>query len=415
MRQAMTETNWAGSYTYTAQRLHQPDTVSQAQRIVAESSRIRALGSRHSFNDLADSAGDLISLAAMPADIHVDAQEQVVQVAAGVRYGDLAAELDRGGWALAAMASLPHIAVAGAIGTATHGSGDRVQNLASAVVGLELISPDGDLVTLGPEHPDLAGAAVHLGALGVITTVWLRIEPSYQVAQYVVNDVPWDHVLTHFDEITSAAYSVSLFTRWDTDVVDQVWLKSRTGEVSLPVGVAAPGPQHPIRGVDPAWATEQAGLAGPWFDRLPHFRLEFTPSAGEEIQAEYLVPREQAVAAIEALRAIGTQIAPLLQVCEVRTIAADDLWLSMAQGQDTVALHFTFDRHPEQVHALLPLLEETLHRFRARPHWGKWFTLGADRLTELYPRIEDFRDLVRRYDPEGKFHNAFLHRTVLER
>src|SRR5699024_3078624 len=185
--------------------------------------------------------------------------------------------------------------------------------------------------------------------------------------------------------------------------------------VSPPLGVAAAAAQHPIRGIDPTFAAAQLGVAGPWFDRLPHFRLEFTPSAGEEIQAEYLVPREQAVAAIEALRAIGTQIAPLLQVCEVRTIAADDLWLSVAQGPDTVALHFTFDRDPAQVHALLPLLAETLPPSRARPHWGKWFTLGADRRTELYPRIEDFRDLVRRYDPEGKFHNAFLQRTVLPR
>lgn len=411
----MAETNWAGCYTYTAQRLHQPDSVSQARRIVAEATRIRALGSRHSFNDLADSAGDLISLAAMPTDIHVDPQAQVVSVAGGVRYGDLAAELDRGGWALAAMASLPHIAVAGAIGTATHGSGDRVQNLASAVVGLELISPDGDLITLDQDHPDLPGAAVHLGALGVITRVRLRIEPSYQVAQYVVNDVPWEHVLAHFDDITSAAYSVSLFTRWDADVVDQVWLKSRTGEVSLPAGVAAPGPQHPIRGVDPSWATEQAGVAGPWFDRLPHFRLEFTPSAGEEVQAEYLVPRAAAVAAIGAVREIAAQIAPLLQVCEFRTMAADELWLSMAQGQDTVALHFTFDRVPEAVRELLPLLEQTLAPFDARPHWGKWFTMGADRIERLYPRMGDFRDLARRYDPDGKFHNAFLQRTVLAR
>ena len=411
----MTETNWAGCYTYTAQRLHQPDTVSAAQRIIAEATRIRALGSRHSFNDLADSDGDLISLAALPADIHVDADAQVVSVAGGVRYGDLAAALDRSGWALAAMASLPHIAVAGAIATATHGSGDRVGNLASAVVGLELISAEGDLLTLDEDHPDLPGAVVHLGALGVVTRVRLRIEPSYQVAQYVINDVPWEHALGHFDELTAAAYSVSLFTRWDADVVDQVWLKSRTGQVSLPVGVAATAAQHPIRGIDPTFATDQLGVAGPWFDRLPHFRLQFTPSAGEEIQAEYLVPRKHAVAAIDALRGVAAQLAPLLQVCEVRTIAADELWLSMAQGQDTVALHFTFDRRPEEVRALLPLLEETLHRFQARPHWGKWFTVGADRLVELYPRIEDFRDLARRYDSGGKFHNAFLQRTVLPR
>ncbi|WP_277049966.1 D-arabinono-1,4-lactone oxidase [Ruania albidiflava] len=411
----MAETNWAGCYSYTAQHLHQPDTVSAAQRIIAEATQIRALGSRHSFNDLADSPGDLISLAALPADIHVDADAQVVSVAAGVRYGDLAAELDRSGWALATMASLPHIAVAGAIATATHGSGDRVGNLATAVVGLELISPEGDLITLDEDHPDLPGAAVHLGALGVVTRVRLRIEPSYQVAQYVINDVPWEHALGHFDELTGAAYSVSLFTRWHADVVDQVWLKSRTGQVSLPVGVAATAAQHPIRGIDPTFATDQLGVAGPWFDRLPHFRLEFAPSAGEEIQAEYLVPREHAVAAIGAVREVAAQITPLLQVCEVRTIAADELWLSMAQGQDTVALHFTFDPRPEEVRALLPLLEEALQPFRTRPHWGKWFALGADRLAELYPRLEDFRDLACRYDPQGKFHNTFLQRTVLPR
>jgi len=411
----MAETNWAGCYTYTAGRVHRPTSLQEAQQIVAGTPRIRALGSRHSFNDLPDSPGDLITLAHLPTEVQIDSDARVVQVGAGVRYGELAGELHRHGWALKAMASLPHIAVGGAIGTATHGSGDGVGCLASDVVGLEIIDARGELLTIDADDPRLPGAAVHLGALGVLTRVRLCIEPTYEVAQYVVNDVPWEYVLDHFDQITGSAYSVSMFTRWDKDVVDQIWLKSRTGQVGLPVGTPATGPQHPIRNVDPETATLQGGVAGPWQDRLPHFRMGFTPSAGAEIQAEYLMPRQFVAEAVEKLRALAPRIAPITQVCELRTIAADDLWLSMAHERETVAVHFTFDRDPQQVREVLRLVERALTPCHARPHWGKWFTYDGAHVASLYPRMDDFRRLVHSFDPEGKFHNDFLQRTVLAR
>ncbi|WP_159622818.1 D-arabinono-1,4-lactone oxidase [Ruania rhizosphaerae] len=407
----MTEENWAGSYTYRAGPIHQPDTVSAARRIVAETPKIRALGSRHSFHDLPDSPGELISMEALPRTVHVDAEERTVTVSAGTRYGDLATELHRAGWALGAMASLPHIAVAGAIGTGTHGSGDRVGSLAAEVVGLELIDAGGELQTLTADDDDFLGAVVHLGALGVLTTVTLRVEPTYDVAQYVVEEVPWEYVLTEFDPLTSAAYSVSVFTRWNEPTVN-VWLKSREGEVGLPVGKAAVRKAHPA-GRDPVNCTEQLGEPGPWQDRLPHFKMGFTPSSGREIQAEYLLPRHHAVAAFEALRELGPIIAPLLQTCEIRTVAADELWLSGSYGRDTVAIHFTLHPEPEKVRALLGKIEEALAGLEARPHWGKWFTMDPDRIAGMYPRIGDFRSLVARYDPEGKFSNDFLERIVL--
>ncbi|SED71137.1 FAD-binding protein [Ruania alba] len=409
----MTEENWAGSYTYRAAQIHQPDTLDAARHLVAEAPKIRALGSRHSFHDLPDSPGVLITLDSMPRTIRLDEEAKTVTVSAGTRYGDLATELHRAGWALSAMASLPHIAVAGAIGTGTHGSGDRVASLAAQVLGLELIDAAGELRTLTTDDADFPGAVVHLGALGVLTSVTLRVEPTYDVQQYVVNEVPWEFVEAQFEDVMSAAYSVSIMTRWNTPTV-QVWLKSRDGDASLPEGKPAVKKEHPA-GRDPEGCTEQLGEAGPWQDRLPHFRMGFTPSSGREIQAEYLLPRKHARAAIAALREIGSIITPLLQTCEIRTVAADELWLSGSYGRDTVAFHFTLHPEPVKVRALLGKIEEALAGLEARPHWGKWFSTPGEEIAAMYPRMADFRDLVGRYDPQGKFSNAFLERVVLRR
>jgi xylitol oxidase len=407
--------NWAGTYDFGAAALHTPASLEEAQHVVAGASRIRALGSSHSFHDLADSPGDLISLAGVPIQLEVDAEAGTALVNGSQTYGELAIELHAAGFAVPAMASLPHISVAGAVATATHGSGDTTRCLAGAVVGLELIGHDGELRRVEQGDPDFPGSVVALGALGVVTRVRLAVEPTYHVRQDVVNGVPWDTVLDRFDEITSATHSVSIFTRWAPDAVDQVWFKSRgtDGPTELFGGTLATADQHPILGLDPVNATAQRGVAGPWFDRLPHFRMGFTPSNGTEIQSEYLVPRDRAVAAIEAVRGIAEQVQPLLQVAEIRTIAADDLWLSPAYERDAVGIHFTLVRDPEAIRELLPVIEEVLLPFGARPHWGKWFTAGRDVIQAAYPRIDDFRDLAARVDPNGKFRNAYLDRLVL--
>jgi xylitol oxidase len=319
---------------------------------------------------------------------------------------------------LANLASLPHISIAGAVATGTHGSGDGVGTLATAVTGLELVTANGELVVVAREsHPDdFDGMVVSLGALGIVTRVTLRVEPAFEVAQTVFDDVPLDAVLAHYDELTATGYSVSGFLPWAGDGV-QVWVKQRVPRHSSggfePVSELlgrrpADGPRHPVPGVATEATTEQHGVPGPWFERLPHFRLAFQPSAGDEIQSEFLVPRDRAVEAFEAVRRLGPRIAPLLFISELRTMAADQLWLSGAYGRPTAAIHFTWHPDPAGVLAILPALEDALAPFGARPHWGKLFVSGAAELAPRYPRWNDFIDLARRWDPDSKFGNPFL-------
>jgi len=417
-------TTWGGTHRFEATRLHRPTSVDQLRELVAGLPAVRALGSRHSFTALADlPGGDLVSVADLPAEVTVDADgagigAATVTVGAGTRYGDLAPQLLERGLALANLASLPHISIAGAVATGTHGSGDRVGSLATAVAGLELVTADGELLTVSrSSHPDdFDGMVVALGALGVVTRVTLTVEPAFEVAQTVFDDVPLDAVLAHYDEVTSAGYSVSCFLPWAGDGV-QVWVKQRVPKHSADafepmrelLGLPpADGPRHPVPGVATEATTEQRGVPGPWFERLPHFRLAFEPSAGDEIQSEYLVPRDRAVEALEAVRALGPMIAPLLFISEIRTMDADTLWLSPASGRATVGIHFTWHPDPAGVLAVLPHLEAALAPFDARPHWGKLFVAGADAVAPLYPRATDFVALAEQMDPTAKFRNPFL-------
>ncbi|WP_028637915.1 FAD-binding protein [Nocardioides sp. URHA0032] len=400
--------NWAGSHEYAAARIHRPTSVEQLQELVAGSRRVRALGTRHSFTDLADTTGDLVSTLDLPPT--VDVGDTTVRVAAGVRYGDLALRLHEHRLALATMASLPHISVGGAVATGTHGSGDRTGSLAAAVAALDHVGADGELHRVARGEEDFAGHVVALGALGVTTHVTLDVEPAYDVRQDLFTDLDWDAV--DLDELTGAAYSVSLFTGWTNGRIDQAWLKSRGTEAPVLAAEPAATTLHMLAGADVAAVTEQGGRPGPWHERLPHFRLEFTPSRGEELQSEYLLPRRRAAEAVDALRRLAPGFAHLLQVSEVRTIAADDLWLSGAYAGDAVGLHFTWVRDRPAVYAALPAIEAALLPLGARPHWGKCFVATADQLAPAYPRLGDFRDLAGRLDPERKLRNEFLARHV---
>jgi xylitol oxidase len=407
-------TNWAGNHTYSATQVHRPTTVEQLQDVVACADRVRALGSRHSFTDVADTEGVLVSTLDLPADVEVDADRRRVRVGGGVLYGRLAEELQRQGRALATMASLPHISVAGAIATGTHGSGDGTGSLAAAVAGLEYVGADGALHTVTRGDADFDGQVVAVGALGVVTHVTFDVEPSYDVRQDLWTGLSWDAAVEHFDAVTSSAYSVSLFTDWSGDRIDQVWLKSRAGEppTDLWGATAATETLHMLPGADVGAVTRQGGITGPWNRRLPHFRMEFTPSRGEELQSEYLVPRTEISTAIERVRALAPTFVHLLQVGEIRTVAADPLWLSGAYGADAVALHFTWWRDVEGVYAALPAIEDALLPLGTRPHWGKCFVATADRLRPAYPRFDDFRALATRLDPDRKFGNAWLARHL---
>ncbi len=394
--------NWAGNYTYGATRVHEPASLDEVRAIVAGAERVRVVGSRHSFTGIGDSA-ELLSLAGLPAD--VEAGDGTVSFNAGLTYAQLAGLLD--GVALHNLASLPHISVAGAIATATHGSGAASGNLATAVAGLELVTSSGDVVRAARGDDGFDGMVVGLGALGAVTRVTLDVEPAYEVRQRVFEGLGWDALLEHFDAIMESEYSVSVFSRYG-DATEQVWLKSRDegrGELygARPATVA----RHPIFALDPAGATAQLGVPGPWYARLPHFRIEFTPSAGEEIQSEYFVARGDAVAAIRALLEIGDAIRPLLLVSEIRAVAADRLWMSPQYGQDAIGLHFTWKRDQAAVERALVDVEAALAPFAPRPHWGKLF-LTAPR----YERAADFAALTATLDPRGAFRNAWLDRVL---
>ncbi|MFI9581948.1 D-arabinono-1,4-lactone oxidase [Streptomyces sp. NPDC052236] len=411
-------TNWAGNIAFSAERVSRPATVSELRGIVADSSRVRALGSGHSFNDIADTDGALVSLAGLPGDVEIDTAAATVRVPAGVRYAALAREVHARGLALHNMASLPHISVAGSVATGTHGSGNANGSLATAVRTVEMVTADGELLTLDRDKDgeQFAGSVVALGALGVVTSLTLDLVPAFDMRQYVFTGLPLATLEDHFDAVTSAAYSVSLFTDWSAPVFSQVWLKQHEDPSALapdfPWATPATGAMHPVPGMPATYCTEQHGVPGPWHARLPHFRAEFTPSNGEELQSEYLVPRHHALAALRAVAALGETMAPVLQVCEVRTMAADDLWLSPAYGQETVGLHFTWVKDTAAVLPVIALLEERLAPYAPRPHWGKVFAMAPAEVRGRYPRMGDFLALREALDPAGKFTNGFVRRVL---
>jgi alditol oxidase len=409
--------NWAGNYAYRAERLHRPETIEGVQEIVAGAPRVRVLGSRHSFNDIADSS-ELLTLEDMPADVVFDRAAGTVSSNAGLKYGELVDALNAEGVGLHNLASLPHISVAGAVATATHGSGDANGNLATAVAGLQLVTSDGEVQEVSRGEPDFEGLVVGLGALGAVTRITLDVEPAYEVSQRVFEGLGWEELFENFDGITSRGYSVSVFTRWG-ETVDQVWVKSRVtdeperAEADLFGATAAGVDRHPILGIDAAPCTPQLGRPGPWSDRLPHFRMGFTPSSGEELQSEYVVPRRHAVEAIEAVRGLADGIRPILQVSEIRTVAADRLWMSTSYGQESVCIHFTWKPEREAVEGMLVRLEAALAPFGARPHWGKLFDADAAAIAPLYERLPDFVGLIERLDPRGAFRNPWLEARLL--
>ena len=408
--------NWSGNLTYSTGNVFYPKSVEEVQQLLKKHDKIKALGTRHCFNTIADSKDNLLSTRDLNKVVSLDRQNHTVTVEGGVKYGELAPYLHKEGFALHNLASLPHISVAGSITTATHGSGVKNGNLSSAVVGLEIVKADGSIVHLSKtkDGAKLNAAVVGLGALGVITKVTLQIQPTYMMKQHVFTGLPMSELKQHFEKIVSAGYSVSLFTDWQSDQINEIWIKSRIGtdkDENLKEfygAKAATKNLHPIIGLSAENCTEQMGVPGPWYERLPHFKMGFTPSSGKELQSEFFVPFDHAVEAIEAVARLGNQIGPHLFITEIRTIAADDLWMSPTHNQKSVAIHFTWKQETEAVLKLLPQIERELSPFKARPHWGKIFTIPAKTLAVRYEKMDAFKALAAEYDPHGKFRNRFL-------
>jgi alditol oxidase len=413
--------NWAGNVEYGTTREYSASSLEEVKTFVRANRQLKVLGTRHCFNKIADSANQFLALKDMNKVVGLDEHERTVTVEPGIRYGQLCEFLDSKGWALHNLASLPHISVAGACSTATHGSGEKNGNLATAVSALEIVMANGDVIKTSREKggDTFRGNVVGLGAVGVITKVTLDLQPRFTMKQYVYENLPMAHLRSHFDAIESSAYSVSLFTDWQNGRINEVWLKVRMDQMPGFDGppdffgaTRASRNLHPIAELSAENCTEQMGVPGPWYERLPHFRMRFTPSAGKELQSEYFVPRAHAVDAILAVERLRDQVGPHLLISEIRTIAGDELWMSPCYRRSSVAIHFTWKPEWSAVRKLLPIIERELDPFDPRPHWGKLFVMSPKKLRSQYERIQDFIELCAKYDPRGKFRNAFLNDLV---
>ncbi|MCH2325345.1 MAG: FAD-binding protein [Pseudomonadales bacterium] len=396
--------NWAGNVRYGTNRLLNIESVDQLQEFVKKQNSLKALGSRHCFSRIADNAHQLISLRSMNRMLDIDETEKTVSVEAGITYSKLGPELDRQGYALHNLASLPDISVAGAIATATHGSGSKNGNLASAVAEIELVTADGELRTLSRQKDadEFLGAVVHLGALGIVTRVKLDIQPAFRINEYTYQGLKKNILYEKFSQIMNSAYSVSLFTYRNKDgFANWPWATVRL-KVQEEAGFEAKPELFGAR------LDARRNTTGSWWERLPHFAIGDVAAKGNELQTEYFVAMEHAVDAIKAVATLADRIQPLLHASELRTVAADKLWMSTCYEQQSLAIHFTWKPDQEGVANLLPEIEKRLAPFEARPHWGKLFFMGSKTLEDRYDRLADFRRLVSRYDPEAKFGNAFL-------
>jgi alditol oxidase len=414
-------TNWSGNQTFQAAAIHEPRSLDELRQIVAASTNAKAIGSRHSFNTIADTPGDLISLRAFDEILEIDHRNQTARVGAGIPYGQFCSALHQAGYAVHNMASLPQITLGGACATATHGSGDGNGNLATAITRLTLIKADGSIIELDrDENPDdFRAVVVGLGGFGIIVDLTVELRPTFIVQQHIYDHLPLDSVWESFDEIMATGYSVSLFTTWQEETVEQLWIKQIVGPGQQPAVPSelfgarlAAVTRHPSPGKPDHDCTDQLGAPGPWHDRLPHFRMEAVGPNGDDLQAEYFVDRRHAVDALKVIVEHRDLIAPIIKTSEIRTVAADDLWMSTAYGADTVGIHFSWTSDLPEVMNRLPAIEQLLEPFEPRPHWGKLFTMRPEHIASRYPMFSQFQNTMRRYDPDQKFRNQFLEQYI---
>lgn len=411
--------NWAGNLQYSTNNVYYPKTVEEVQEVVKRCNKVKALGSKHSFNTIANSKDNFISLSDLNKVVSLDKANNTITIESGTRYGDFAPYLDQHGYALENLASLPHITVAGATATGTHGSGVTHGNLSSQVAAIEFVNAKGDVINLSKKDGDkFYGAVVNLGAVGIVTKATLNVIPTFKMKQVVYMNMPMSALKDHFADVESKGYSVSLFTTWANKNINEVWVKSVANDNDSPAphelfgATLATKNMHPVQEQSAENTTDQMGVPGTWYERMPHFKMGFKPSTGKELQAEFFVPIEHAYDAIMAVETLNEKITPHLFITEIRTIKADDLWMSPCYKQTAVAIHFTFKQETDAVMQLLPLIEQQLMPFNVKPHWAKLFTLDPKILQSRYQKLANFKQLVAEYDPDGKFRNDFLEKNL---
>ena len=410
----MTQRNWSKNVDFNDREFLQPVSLAELQDFVRSHAKVRARGTAHCFNDIANTSSSAINLSNMPKVIEINESKKSVTVASALKYGELAPVLYEKGWALDNLASLPHISIAGSVSTGTHGSGIKNRNLANQVLSIDMVTAEGELRHIDRSNPAFAGLVVGLGLGGIVYQYELKVEPAFSVRQVIYPEIPMDILQRNFDQIMGTAYSVSYFTDWGPDQNGNLWCKFRDEE-NIPESVGGIGKAdkkyHPIPSVDPVACTDQLGVPGEWYQRLPHFKLDFTPSVGEEIQSEFFVDRKDAAVAIATISKLGREITPLLWITELRTIAADELWLSGAYQRDTLGIHFTWKKD-DAIYPVIEKIESGLRPLNYRPHWGKVFTADAEYLRSAYPKMAEFKALIEALDPTKKFENSYTRKYL---
>lgn len=403
---------WSGNHRYRASETLLPATSDELAEALASVDTVRVQATRHTFNDVGDSARTLISLERMPTRVAL--VDDRVRVEGLVTFAQLAPVIEAEGRALHNLGSLPHISVAGATATGTHGSGVRNGNLSSAVRAVEIMDAAGDTHRVDQAHEWFPAAALSLGALGVVTAIELQTEPTYEVTQQAYTGVAWDDIAGDPERVFGGSRSVSVFTTWGDPSHDLVWAKSDDGAPDWveELGGRPVGDDIHLGRIRTVDNTTVRATAGPWHTRLPHFRADALPSDGDEIQTEYFVPMASAREALAAVRAIAPAFDAQLLVTELRTVAADELWLSPAYQRDVMVIHFTWRNDTGGVLGVLPHIEAALSPFDVRPHWGKAFTMSGEAVRATLPRVDDFLAVARAADPRGVFRNDFLRRTL---
>jgi len=312
----------------------------------------------------------------------------------------------------------------GAISTASHGSGLSNSNISSAVREVTFVDYKGKLVVIGKEHEHFPAVAVSLGAFGVVYRLTLNVIPTLYLSQRVYTDLPLSALKDHFKDIMGSGYSVSLFTNLKEPIIGQIWVKKVSVNNQMPdwpkelFGAKINSETlHPHSVVDQPEeiCTDSMGTICPWYQIFPLIKPHHICSPYSELQSEYFIPLENAYDAIERLHTIRHLIAPYLWGMEIRTIAADNLWLSPCYGKDCVAIHSTWKYDMVNVLKAMKLIEDQLAPWKPLPHWGKLSTLAPANIQAGYPKLDDWKRVVELYDPEGKFRNQFLHEKIFSK
>lgn len=403
--------NWGGNLQFRQEALAQPETLAELATLIRDN-QVRPAGTLHSFSPIATGEGIMLSAAGLKVAPAIDPASKTARVGAASRYGDIALALEAQGLALRNMGSLPHISLAGASATGTHGSGDGNQILSASLISFSFLNHKGELITLRRGDDLFEPCRLGLGAHGLWVEAELSVVESYQMRQDIYRDIPWAYFLEDPARLSAAGYSVSLFGKWGSDTIDQAWVKSRVSDGTPPAEIAGiRAATESLKELAPGVGdnlTEQAGRPGPWLHRLPHFRLDATPSAGDEIQTEYFFTRDQIVGAIEVVHSLAHEVNPVLIITEIRSIAQDDAWLSPMRRGDSIALHFTFKNDVPAVTRVVEKLEAALAPFNPIPHWGKVNGFTGEQLAAVHPKLAEARTVFDELDPEGKFSSPYL-------